>query len=265
MTAEPAAVPPKKKSDLAIRTVTGIALILVAVACLIYGQDPFWILLTFAALVMIAEWCGLVSVPRWQMWVGLFGLLCPLILENGHVDVPATGSWYTLLATTLATGIFTRNAKLAAGMLYAGLPVLSLFYIHEQYDGIDLSFWTLAIVWATDIGAYFSGRTFGGAKLAPVWSPNKTWSGLIGGMIAAEAVGIGLTYVLHVQMRLAVLAGILAVAAQMGDLFESQMKRRAGVKDSGKLLPGHGGVMDRLDGCVPVLCIVALIVASGYL
>ncbi|MDH7638005.1 phosphatidate cytidylyltransferase [Sphingomonas oryzagri] len=265
MTADPAAVPPKKKSDLAIRTVTGIALILVAVACLVYGKDPFWLLLTFAGLVMVAEWCGLVAVPRWQMWIALIGLLCAFILENNHVDVPQTASWYTLLAATLAAFVFSRNVRLAAGMLYVGLPVLSLFYIHDQYDGIDLSFWTLAIVWATDIGAYFSGRTFGGPKLAPVWSPNKTWSGLIGGMIAAEAVGIGLTHVLHVSMRLAVLAGVLAVAAQMGDLFESQMKRRAGVKDSGKLLPGHGGVMDRLDGCVPVLCIVALIVASGYL
>lgn len=264
MSADPA-VPAKKKSDLAIRTVTGIALILVAVACLVYGQDPFWLLLTFAGLVMVAEWCGLVAAPRWQMWVALVGLLAAFILENIHVDVPQTASWYTLLAGTIAAFVFSRSAKLAAGMLYVGLPVLSLFYIHEQYDGIDLSFWTLAIVWATDIGAYFSGRTFGGPKLAPVWSPNKTWSGLIGGMIAAEVVGIGLTYVLHVQMRLAVLAGVLAVAAQMGDLFESQMKRRAGVKDSGKLLPGHGGVMDRLDGCVPVLCIVALIVASGYL
>ncbi len=255
----------KKKSDLALRTVTGIALILLAVACLVYGQDPFWLLLTVAALVMMAEWCGLIAAPRWQMWLALLGLLLALLLENMHVDVPVTASWYTLLAVTLAAGIFTRSVKIAAGMLYAGLPVLSLFYIHGQYDGIDLSFWTLAIVWATDIGAYFSGRTFGGPRLAPVWSPNKTWSGLIGGMIAAEAVGIGLTFVLHVQMHLAVLAGILAVAAQMGDLFESQMKRRAGVKDSGKLLPGHGGVMDRLDGCVPVLCIVALIVASGYL
>jgi phosphatidate cytidylyltransferase len=264
MSAE-SAVAPKKTSDLAIRTVTGIALILLAVACLIYGQDPFWLLLTAAALVMLAEWCGLIAAPRWQMWVALLGLLAALLLKNIHIDVPDTASWYTLLATSLAAGIFTRNARLSAGMLYAGLPVLSLFHIHAQYDGIDLSFWTLAIVWATDIGAYFSGRTFGGPKLAPKSSPNKTWSGLIGGMIAAEAVGIGLTFVLHVPMRLAVLAGILAVAAQMGDLFESQMKRRAGVKDSGKLLPGHGGVMDRLDGCVPVLCIVALIVASGYL
>ena len=113
--------------------------------------------------------------------------------------------------------------------------LLSLFYIHDQYDGIDLSFWSLAIVWATDIGAYFAGRTIGGPKLAPVWSPNKTWSGLIGGMLSALIVGFALTTVLHVQLRLAALSALLAVAAQMGDLFESQMKRRAGVKDSGKV------------------------------
>ena len=260
-----ASVPSRKPSDLAVRSVTGIALILLAVGCLIYGEDPFWLLVTAAALVMMAEWCGLIGAPRWQMWLALVGLLLALLLENTHVDVPETAGWYTLLAATLAAGVLGRSAGLAAGMLYAGLPVLSLFYLHNQYDGIDLSFWALTIVWATDIGAYFAGRSFGGPRLAPVWSPNKTWSGLIGGMIAAEAAAIGLTLVLHVQMRLAVLAGMLAVAAQMGDLFESWMKRRAGVKDSGNLLPGHGGVMDRLDGCVPVLCIVALIAASGYL
>jgi phosphatidate cytidylyltransferase len=257
--------PPKKRSDLAIRTVTGVALILIAVACLVYGQEPFWMLCSFTMLVIMAEWASLIRAPRWQMWLALASLLVPLLLCEPHVDVPATASWYALLAVTLGAFAVTRNARLAAGMLYAGLPVLSLFYIHDQYDGIDLSFWSLAIVWATDIGAYFAGRTIGGPKLAPVWSPNKTWSGLIGGMLSALIVGFALTTVLHVQLRLAALSALLAVAAQMGDLFESQMKRRAGVKDSGKLLPGHGGVMDRLDGAVPVLCIVALIVASGLL
>jgi phosphatidate cytidylyltransferase len=259
------AVPQSKRSDLAVRTITGIALILLAVACLVYGQDPFWILLCVATLAMMGEWSGLIRAPRWQMWFALAGLLFPLLLENRHVDVPPTASWYALLAVTLGVAAFSRNAKLAAGMLYAGLPVLSLFYIHDQYDGIDLSFWSLAIVWAADIGAYFAGRAIGGPKLAPVWSPNKTWAGLIGGMVSAIIVGFALTTVLHVQIRLAALSGFLAIAAQMGDLFESQMKRRAGVKDSGRLLPGHGGVMDRLDGAVPVLCIVALVVVSGLL
>ncbi len=254
-----------RRSDLAIRSVTGVSLILIAIACLIYGQDPFWLLLSIATLVMMAEWASLIHAERWQMWLAFVGLTLPLFLEQPHLDVPNAAAWYALGATTLCIGAFTRNARLGAGMLYSGLPVLSLFYLHGQYDGIDLSFWTLAVVWATDIGAYFSGRIIGGPKLAPQWSPNKTWAGLIGGMIAATLIGFGLVTVLHVQPRLAALSGLLAIAAQVGDLFESVMKRRAGVKDSGWLLPGHGGVMDRLDGVVPVLCIVALIVASGIL
>lgn len=254
---------PKKKSDLALRSVTGIALILISVFCLVYGREPFWLLLSAATLAMIAEWASLIRAARWQMWLALVGLLLPLFLAAPHANVPNTACWYGLLGATLAVFAFTRNPKLAAGMLYAGLPTLSLFFIHDRYDGIDLSFWTLAMVWTTDIGAYFAGRSIGGPKLAPVWSPNKTWAGLIGGMIAAIIVGFALTLVLHVTLRLAAFAGLLAVTAQMGDLFESVMKRRAGVKDSGWVLPGHGGVMDRLDGAVPVLCIVALIVASG--
>ena len=254
-----------RRSDLAIRSVTGVTLILIAIGCLVYGQDPFWLLLSIATLVMMAEWASLIHAERWQMWLAFVGLTLPLFLEQPHVDVPTSAAWYALGGSTICVGAMTRNARLAAGMLYAGLPVLSLFYLHGQYDGIDLSFWTLAVVWATDIGAYFSGRAIGGPKLAPQWSPNKTWAGLIGGIIAATLIGFGLMTVLHVQLRLAAFSGLLAIAAQAGDLLESLMKRRAGVKDSGWLLPGHGGVMDRLDGVVPVLCIVALIVASGIL
>jgi len=262
MTADTVSVP-TKTSDLALRSVTGIILIGVALFCLVYGREPFWLLIAWAALVMIAEWASLIRAERWQMWIAFVGLIVPLFLDEPHSGFPDYASWIGLLATTIAALAITRNARLAAGMLYAGLPTLSLYYIHDQYDGIDLSVWTLAIVWATDIGAYFAGRSIGGPKLAPVWSPNKTWAGLIGGMIAALVIGFALTLVLHVQIRLVAFAGLLAVAAQMGDLFESAMKRRAGVKDSGRMLPGHGGVMDRLDGAVPVLCIVALIVASG--
>lgn len=255
----------RKRSDLVVRSITGIALILVAIACLVYGQEPFWVLMTAVALVMMAEWAALVGAARWQRWIAVAGLFLPMLLIEPHVYLSQLTALYVLAGVSLAVLLVARRVTLAAGVLYCGLPVLSLSFIHEQYDGIDLSFWTLAIVWATDIGAYFAGRAIGGPKLAPVWSPNKTWSGLIGGMVAALAVGMALTMVLHVQLRLAALAPLLAIAAQMGDLFESQMKRRAGVKDSGRLLPGHGGALDRLDGAVPVLCIVALIVISGVL
>jgi phosphatidate cytidylyltransferase len=121
------------------------------------------------------------------------------------------------------------------------------------------------VVWATDIGAFFAGRRFGGLKLAPTISPSKTWSGLFGGMIAAGLIGAGLGVMLELPLITAWLGVPLAVVAQMGDLFESALKRRAGVKDSGHILPGHGGVLDRLDGLVPVAVLVAVLLVAGAL
>ncbi len=125
------------------------------------------------------------------------------------------------------------------------------------------------MVWATDIAAFFAGRGMGGPRLAPAISPNKTVAGLIGGVIAAAVAGAVVAVILDARWAadalpflLAGLGAILAVLAQAGDLFESWLKRRAGVKDSGTLLPGHGGVLDRLDGLVPVAVVVALIVAA---
>ncbi|RYY38980.1 MAG: phosphatidate cytidylyltransferase, partial [Sphingomonadales bacterium] len=120
-------------------------------------------------------------------------------------------------------------------------------------------FWAMALVWACDIGAYFAGRTIGGPKLMPSVSPNKTWAGLVGGVSAAAVFGLVLT-MWGLPMLLALATPVLAVLAQAGDLYESHLKRRAGVKDSGSVLPGHGGVLDRLDGLVPVAPVAALLV-----
>jgi phosphatidate cytidylyltransferase len=252
-----------KRSDLGVRTVTGLALILVALFAVVWGQSAFWLLLSLAALVMLAEWASMIAAERWQMWLAFVGLTLALLVEQPHLDIPDMFSPVILAGATVLVAAITRNLRLAAGMLYAGLPTLALFFLHGQYDGIDLTLWTLAIIWATDIGAYFSGRRFGGPKLAPAISPNKTWAGLIGGIVAAGVAGIVLANVLRLPLRLASFAGLLAIAAQAGDLYESAMKRRAGVKDSGRILPGHGGAMDRLDGVVPVACLVAAIVACG--
>ena len=120
-------------------------------------------------------------------------------------------------------------------------------------QGRDLVFWLLAVVWATDIGAYFAGRGIGGAKLAPAISPNKTWAGLIGGALAAALVGIIAARLLGSgAIPLAVGGMALAVVAQGGDLLESWCKRRFGVKDSSHVIPGHGGILDRVDGLLAV-------------
>ena len=144
--------------------------------------------------------------------------------------------------------------------------MVALLWLRSIPDGAAWVAVSFAIVWTTDIGAYFTGRAIGGAKLAPTISPNKTWAGVAGGVIAATALACLAAADFRVPGGPSAFGGalagvILAVVAIGGDLFESWLKRRAGVKDSGNLLPGHGGVMDRIDGLVPVVIVVALAIA----
>ena len=118
------------------------------------------------------------------------------------------------------------------------------------------------MVWAADSAAYFAGRAIGGPKLAPLISPNKTWSGFLGGMIGAVAFAFLLVWLFDLPRELALATPLLAILSVVGDLYESNLKRRAGVKDSGKVLPGHGGLLDRLDGLVMVAPAAALLVLA---
>jgi phosphatidate cytidylyltransferase len=178
----------------------------------------------------------------------------------------AAGPSFLALGLVLAAFVFVAAARRSllggAGALYVCVPMLSLLYLREQGGvGLLLAFWALGLVWATDIGAYFVGRSVGGPKLAPRISPGKTWSGLAGGVVAALVFGFLLHVWAGLPVRLAAASGLLAAVAQAGDLFESWLKRRAGVKDSGTLLPGHGGLLDRLDGAVAAAPLAALLVA----
>ena len=151
------------------------------------------------------------------------------------------------------------GAWYASGFVYALLPAVALLWIRERdQHGLALLVWAFIVTWSTDIGAYFAGRSFRKRKLAPTISPNKTVEGLIGGVAAATLLGGAWAMTQQLGMALLAIAPVLAVAAQCGDLFESGMKRRAGVKDSGNWLPGHGGALDRLDGLVPVAVLTAV-------
>ena len=177
------------------------------------------------------------------------------------------GNVFALLVAGAATVMFYEWTRIvrgwgigwyACGFVYALLPALALLWIRERDTlGLELLVWTFIVTWATDIGAYFAGRSFGKRKLAPSISPNKTVEGLYGGIAAATLIGGAWVLTTGLGKPLIALAPLLAVAAQAGDLFESGMKRRAGVKDSGEWLPGHGGILDRLDGLVPVAVITA--------
>jgi phosphatidate cytidylyltransferase len=175
------------------------------------------------------------------------------------------GNVFAVFVAAVATAIFyewTRIARgwgaawYAGGFVYALVPALSLLWIRER-AGLDLLVWTFIVTWSTDIGAYFAGRRLGRRKLAPSISPGKTVEGLYGGIAAATLLGGAWALARGLGIALLPLAPVLAIAAQAGDLFESGMKRRAGVKDSGTWLPGHGGVLDRLDGLIPVAVLTA--------
>lgn len=152
-----------------------------------------------------------------------------------------------------------------AGFFYCLIPALGLLLAREAPNGFNLVLWIFIVTWATDIGAYFAGRSIGGPKLAPTISPNKTIAGLVGGMIAAGALGALFVQWAMLPATLLWLGAPMAVAAQGGDLFESWMKRKAGVKDSGNLLPGHGGVFDRVDGLLIVSALTGLMLWTGWL
>lgn len=173
------------------------------------------------------------------------------------------GYTFAVLAAAIATGMFYEWLRITrgwgpvwaiGGFLYCLAPALALLWIRDRSggEGLSLLLWVFIVTWSTDIGAYFAGRRFGKRKLAPSISPNKTVEGLWGGVMAAFLFGAAWVWANHLHPSLLVLASLFAVAAQAGDLFESKMKRQAGVKDSGDWLPGHGGLLDRLDGLVPV-------------
>jgi len=252
--AEPAA---KRPSDLLLRTLVGIGLIAVAAFALFLGGIVFWLLCTVLGVLMMAEWADLDRAEPKQKRLAMYALFVPLAIMFPLAAGPGFFALGLVAAAFFFLAIVTRGATLAAGAFYVGLPVLALLLIRHQQDGIVYAFWTLALVWMTDIGAYFAGRTIGGPKLAPALSPNKTWAGLIGGVVLASLFAAFMHREYGLAMRLTLATPVLAVAAQTGDLFESWLKRRAGVKDSGNILPGHGGVLDRLDGLVPVAPLAA--------
>lgn len=255
---------PRPSNELRTRIVVGVVLIAVAVGALLAGGAIFWILASVVGLLMQAEWADLAEAPAQNKRLSLFAISVPLAILSPFAAGVSFLAFALMAAAFLFVAIVCRSVRLGAGIYYVGLPILALLFLREQPDGLLFAFWALGVVWATDIGAYFAGRRFGGPKLAPAVSPSKTWSGLAGGVFAALLLGYVLHHWLALPEHLAAASGLLAAIAQLGDLFESWLKRRAGVKDSGTLLPGHGGVLDRLDGVVAAVPVAALFVLSGY-
>jgi phosphatidate cytidylyltransferase len=191
-------------------------------------------------------------------------VLGPLLLAAIWYGFP----WIDLVTAVAAPLLVSEWLRLTSGQPAIRLLAIAytlaalvalLWFRHQPAHGRDTVLWIVACIWATDIGAYFVGRWLGGAKLAPRISPGKTWAGLFGGMACTAAASAVVGYAVGQGeiIAMAVIGAGLAVVGQIGDLLESAAKRHAGVKDSGTLIPGHGGLLDRVDGLLAVLVIVA--------
>lgn len=262
----------RREPGFALRMVSALAMMPVALVLVILGDWPFACLVGLAVVLMALEWRQL-TMARFDGLGGDLAAASVAGLGLAVVLLAAAGrpaeALLALLAGALAAGLIawrlgTSPLWIGLGAAWLALPALALVWLRglPQF-GLQIVVWLLAVVWTTDILAYVVGRRVGGPRLAPGISPGKTWSGLCGGVAAAALAGGVTAWAIGSERLLQAtgLGGLLAIVSQAGDLIESALKRRAGVKDSGTLIPGHGGILDRLDGLIlaaPVLALLAL-------
>jgi phosphatidate cytidylyltransferase len=244
--------------NLGLRILSAIVLAPLAISAAYVGHWPFALFWTLAALAVLWEWIKLVAGPG---HVVMFSTCAAAIAvaavgEMRHHPVAAL---LIVGLGMLATFIFAPQARrlwIAAGVAYAGAMLLAPLYLRSDPSyGVQALLLLFAVVWTTDVFGYFAGRAIGGPKLCPAISPKKTWSGAIVGTIGAMLAAVAMVHVFAAlqfgtfqPVAWAAIGLVLSIVAQGGDLLESWIKRRFGAKDASQIIPGHGGVMDRLDG-----------------
>jgi phosphatidate cytidylyltransferase len=262
---------PAERDALTLRVLSALVMAPVAIAAAWFGS-PWLPLLTMAAgAVMAWEWARLCRAGR--LGTGGTVLIGAVVIAVAAAAIAgfALALGVAIAGAALVYGTASREPAgepgwLALGGLWVALPCGLLLWIARTEGAGHLTvLWIFAVVWATDIGAYAIGRRLGGPRLAPRWSPRKTWTGLIGGATCAAIAGWGTAQLLGMSsaLPLVVVSAGLALVEQFGDLAESVAKRRFGVKDTSGLIPGHGGLLDRLDGLLAVIPAVALLSLIG--
>ena len=258
-----------RTSELRIRVASAIVLIPAALAAALAGGLAFALLVAAVAVLSFWEWTHVTASSR-PLWlrVVVAAVLAATLLA---VSMQATDWAIPILAfpglALIAAGAIWRTPLWhALGLLYVAVPGIGLLVLRDvEPHGWVAVLFVFAVVWATDVAAYFGGRSIGGPKLWPRISPKKTWSGAGAGVVGGTAAGVitaGLAGV-GSPMAAAIFAALLSVAAEVGDLFESGIKRSFGVKDSGAIIPGHGGILDRVDGLFAAAALAWLIAAFG--
>ena len=253
-------------ADLALRIVTALAFGAVALAALLAGGSWFTILIAVLSALMAYEWRK-ISLKDEERAVAGFQILAvvgaAVMAHFGDLNSATSFLLAVAGAGAMADALLKRTAGWGlVGALYIGFAAICLIGLRgDTVEGKYVIYWVVMAVIATDVGAYFSGRIIGGPKLWRRVSPNKTWAGLAGAMIFSAICSAVFSVLIlgYVELFLSLLAALTAVVAQSGDLIESAYKRHFGVKDSGAILPGHGGVLDRLDGMLSATIFVAII------
>ncbi len=263
LAAPPAPAPPSLASNVWLRAISGLGLAAVSFGLAWAGVLPFAALVLAVSLVMSWEWSRVVRGEGLDLSLLVHGMSVTAAVALAAFGFAALGVAVLIIGTiiVLALEFGAHPIVSASGVLYAGLPAVALLWLRgsEPY-GFEAVLFVVAVVAATDTAAFAAGRLLGGPRLAPAISPNKTWSGLIGGVAAAAAAAALFAYSIQAPIApLAVTGLIMGLIAQAGDLAESALKRAFNVKDTSQLLPGHGGFMDRMDGIVTVAVAVALL------
>ena len=259
---------PKPSNELRTRVVSSVVLGIAALAAAWLGGLWFLAFWTAAALAVWWEWTGVVKAAPRPILTGIGAVAIAGMAVSLAAGAAAFAFVSALIGAAVAmAGAQNRRLWAGAGLFYAAAVVIPAVILRDDPAlGLIAILWLFAVVWSEDTGAYFTGRYFGGPKLAPAISPGKTWSGAAGGTLAGIAAGSIVILAAGIAFRPmhVVVAFIVVVAAQLGDLLESAIKRHFAVKDASNLLPGHGGLMDRLDGfLLAALLALAIGFASG--
>lgn len=249
--------------ELVPRIVSGVILAIAATALTWAGVWPFALFVLAVALLVVWEWGGIVRKAGADTIFVVSALAVTAAVLLTACGTPGLGLITVIVGAILASllGFGERGHLSSLGVLYAGLASIALIWLRaDGLWGFVAVMFILIVVWATDTAAYAAGRTVGGPRMAPRLSPNKTWSGLLGGVAAAAVIGAVMAYFVEgaYPSRMAVTAAVLALVAQAGDITESALKREHDVKNASELIPGHGGFMDRVDGLIFAAVLAAL-------
>lgn len=264
----PGSSAPPRREMVWVRIASGVVLSLFALTATLVGGWPFNVIIATAGVLMAYEWDRLCGGPAFGLFGGLQSaaiVVAVALTGSGRVGAALAVAMLAAAGIALLARRRGRDARwIAGGMLYISIPVIATVWLRGNEDWGRLAVLGLfAVIWATDTGAYFTGRTIGGPRLAPRISPGKTWSGLWGGVASATiaALIVGHFAALHPLWLVGLAGALLSLVGQIGDLGKSKVKRHFHVKDSGNLIPGHGGIIDRLDSTLATMPLLAIALA----